>query len=313
MKKFLLIAMSFAFMLSCSTDELSDNLNDKLPSSEMELKLDEYGLFNSDKQFDAYTLGLDPNIIYFNGRYENKLCMESFKTKEKSKLLSWQSKDKYSLEVYEGYGVNTTHVISKFRTITPYQLGEDNIFIIWGIAVGEQYTVHQRIITSDLYFTSGDNSKKLESRTYPEKSYFYSKVKPWFKASVLVSKRAVVAPAADSCFCYSMKGEELFAFKKHIDFFPTKNYIPINTTNYIEFQGGIKGTLCNCNIKDNKKVWESEMPLKDLPKDTRIDKIEFSILNTNDVLCKFNYTLFSGVTGSRKLIVKINTGEIEVQ
>lgn len=313
MKKFLLIAISFAFMLSCSTDELSDNLNDKLPSSEMELKLDEYGLFNSEKQFDAYTLGLDPNIIYFNGRYENKLCMESFKTKEKSKLLSWQSKDKYSLEVYEGYGVNTTHVISKFRTITPYQLGEDNIFIIWGIAVGEQYTLHQRIITSDLYFTSGDNSKKLESRTYPEKSYFYSKIQAWFNGSVIVSKRGVIAPSLDSCFCYSVKGEELFKFRDNKNSIPTKNYLAINNTNFIEFRGDARGTLCNINIKDSKKIWESEMPLKDLPEDTRIDNIDFSILNTSDVLCKFNYTLFSGVTGSRKLIVKINTGEIEVQ
>lgn len=309
MKKILLITMSFAFALSCSTDELVD----KLPLSDMELKLDEYGLFNNGKQFDGYTLGLDPNIIYFNGRSNKKLTMKSFNITDRNNLLSWQSKDDLSVEVYEGYGVNSTHIISEFKTITPYQYGDDNVFIIWGIAVGEQYAMQQRIITSDLYFTSGDKREKFESMTYPSKSYFYTKIKPWYDGSVIVSKSSASGRLVDSCFCYSVKGEELFSFKKNIKSFVNVNYIAINNTNYIEFIGGIRGTFRHSNIKDNKQVWESVMPLKDLAEDTRIDEVKFTILNTIDVLCEFNYTLFSGGIGSRDVIVKIKTGQIVVQ
>ncbi|MCT4602017.1 MAG: hypothetical protein N4A59_03785 [Marinifilum sp.] len=305
--KIVLTALVSIIFLSCSSD--NEDVA-KVPTTDFELKLDEYGLFDIDKNFEGYTLGLDTNLIYFNGRLDNQLCMEAFNKDNKINLLSWESDDKLVLEVHEGYGVNSTHEISVFRTINPYDYNDKHTYILWGIAEGDQYDQRERIITSDLYFTSVN--KKYESMTFPSKAYFYSDLIPWYEDKVLVTKTPVEwnYGKLDSCFCYSMTGEEVFKFEKNINFYPDRNYIVISTSNYIEFVGDAGGYFCNKDITENIQVWESDKPLSDLPEDTRIDSIEFSLYGSSQISCIFNYTFYSGEKGTREVKVEIETGKI---
>lgn len=305
-KEFLFIALLSIIILSCEKEEGNEK---KQPSTEFELELDTYGLFDVEKEFESYSLGIDTNHVYFNGRLDQKLCVEAFNKTNKTNLLSWESDDKLSIEVHEGYGVNSTHEITKFITITPYSYNDDHVYVLWGLAEGSQYPQNQRIITSDLYFTSGN--KKYESMTFPTNAYFYYDLIPWYEDKVIVTKKPVESYTGkvDSCYCYSMDGTEIFNFTKNNNY-PTGNYIAISTSNYIKFFTSVTGNFTNVNIIENKKLWESEAPLNDLPEDTRIDSVELSRYNADQISCVFKYTLFSGEQGTREVKVNIETGII---
>ncbi|MCG8578293.1 MAG: hypothetical protein MI866_00150 [Bacteroidales bacterium] len=305
--QFLFIVLFSISILSC---EQEDTKVDKTPTTEFEFQLDAYGLFGVEKEFESTALGVDTNHIYFNGRLNQKLCMEAFNKSNKVNLLSWESEDNLVVEVHEGYGVNSTHEISIFRTITPYSFDNKHAYILWGIAEGSQYQTGQRIITSNLYFSSAN--RRFESMTFPSQAYFYSEIIPWHDDKIMVTKKPVEwnEGKKDSCFCYSITGQEVYKFEKKHNFYPTRNYIAVSTSNYIQFTGDINGTFKNKNIKESIEIWESDQPLNDLPEDTRIDTIELSWYTSNQISCIFKYTLYNGETGSREVFVEIESGKI---
>lgn len=307
--KSLLLTLLSISILSCEKEQGEEQL-DKKPTTDFEIKLNDYGLFNVEKEFESYNLGIDTNNIYFVGRLDQKLCVESFNKTNKTNLLSWVSDVNLEIEVHEGYGVNSTHQISLFGARTAYNYNNEHAFILWGIAKGSQYRSDQRIITSDLYFTS--SNRKYESMTFPTKAYFYTELISWYEDQIIVSKTPVDGTYGriDSCFCYSMEGEEIFKFEKTNNFYPVRNYIAISPTNYIEFSGDSRGAFYNKNIIENKQIWESNLPLSDLPEDTRIDSIKFSRLSSSQLICNFNYTLYSGEKGEREMKIDIETGKL---
>jgi len=312
MKRSLYFVLLISFLiLSCSKENDKPTIE---PTTDLEFKLDTYGLFNIDKQFEGYATGIDTNQIYFNGRLDNKLCVEAFNKSSKSNVLSWVSNDKLTIEVHEGYGVNSTHQISWFETRYPYNYNDDHAYILLGFAEGSQYLNDKRIITSDLYFSSVN--KKYKSMTYPSKAWFYYRVNPWYEDHIIVRKKPAQDWSAlpDSLICYSMKGDEIFRFADHHT--GTKSVhggIAVSVTNMIRFSGQKQGVFIHKNIHTDEIVWESAKPLTDLPEDTRLDEEEYSRVDANSVLYKINYTHYSGETGSREIIIDIATGKLTVK
>ena len=72
---FLFVAMLPFGLIGCSTE---DESIPEVDLSEIDLLLNEYNLLDTDVNFENFTLGIDTNLIYFNGRKKD----QSFKIRQ---------------------------------------------------------------------------------------------------------------------------------------------------------------------------------------------------------------------------------------
>lgn len=306
MKKIVLVITVLAISLIACEKESGNS--ETQPGTDLEKLLDEYGIFNTDVNFEGYSLGVDTNLIYFNGRSDENLCLKSFDRTDKTNLLSWIEDEPLEIEVHEGYGEYSTHQISEFIIQYPHNFEDKHVFILKGLARGEQYNMGQRIITSNLYFVSDDSYKIMKSLTFPFNAYFYHQISSWFENYVIVSKTPVESQlATDSCFCYSMAGDLMYKYKGDI---PVSSSLPINLHECITFPISIGATFIRKNLLTQEEVWISEPQFTDLPEETRIDNYTYSLTDDGYLLYQMDYTLLSGEKGSRSIKVEIATGKI---
>ncbi|MCW3806081.1 hypothetical protein [Plebeiibacterium marinum] len=305
--KFLFATLLAVAIFSCENDKEEDVQKiGVLP--EMDMLIEEYGLSGDGVAYDGCSLGLDTNIIYFNGRMGGRLCIESFDRTNKNNLISWQGSEALQLLYQEdkGYGESADYEISDFGIKKPYRFNGYHAFILEGKGNG----LVNEIVSRNLYFISSDNCKKIESLAYPSgrDTYIFYNIIPWYQNHILVLKASIEPGNLDSCFCYSMDGNEMYKLEKSANYLSDKNFIVVDIAKYIEFGDDVLGTFVCNDIINEEEIWESEMPLNDLPEDARIDKIEFSVYDSSSILCKFNYTLYSGETGVRDVVVDTATG-----
>lgn len=310
-RNLLFVGILISMVLFACDKESTTQAEQNTPISEFDLLLEKYGIFNSNVNFEGYTLGVDTNLIFFNGRDNDKLVVSAFNRIDKSNILTWKDKTVLDtiVEVEEGYGISSTHKIDQFRLIKPYKYRNDYVFVLWSIALGSEYIPgNQRIINSDLYFVSEQDFAKKESSTYPTGSLFYYSIASWFNDNILVSLNS--DGGGSKLFCYSTKCQEMFVSEKSY-LSPDINIIPISLYEYIEFLGDIRGSFMCRNIKTDDVKWKSEIPFLDLPEDTRLDMVNFLQEEPNYVICNFEFTLFNGEKMSQKIKLEIESGKFE--
>lgn len=87
-----------------------------------------------------------------------------------------------------------------------------------------------------------------------------------------------------------------------------KNYTFINIYEYIDYS---KESICRCNAKTGKRVWETRFEKMGQVIDGHEPKIEHSIKITGEYAeCTFNITNYDGSKETKKYNVDIETGEI---
>lgn len=294
------------------------------PLTAFEILLNEYGIFNTQVKFENAALGSDTTLIYFNGRDDSKFHVVCFERDNKSKLFSWTEDTQLDtvLVVDEGYGISGTHIIKEFRLEPPYKHQNEYILILNGMALGSQYLMGQRIISSDLYFISNSHYVKYKSLTYPIGNYFYTGIASWYQNSVIITTSSDSRPPKFSC--YSTKGGLLFEFNDYYELndfdknywgrneIDKKNkYFPISFEEIIFFSPKPDGDFIYKNIKSNSIKWYiSTDSSVALPENTRIDMIDVLKESEDIISFDYQYTLISGEKSSVKIKINIETGII---
>jgi len=300
-KRLILGLLLVGIMTSCSDSDSSEKDVEKMPSTAFEELLADFGLFNTSVKYESYSLGVDTNTVYFNGRVKDKLIINGFNRKSKTNIYSYEGLVLDTIiDVDEGYGVISNHQITNFSINSIHKYGDDCSFILWGWTSDDPRWA-QKAASCDLYIVSGQMTKtKVTSSSIPQKEYYFNIVSPWFENAFMVQTYCDF-DIKSKWRCFTMDGVEHYEVDGR---YMGNDRIPINLEECIYFSSSFK----RVNYKSGKTIWESEEPLTELPADIRIDKVEFEQTETDFVVCIINYTLENGIKGERKYNVDIATG-----
>ncbi|RXQ87291.1 hypothetical protein EO244_16565 [Ancylomarina salipaludis] len=301
-RRIILVLLLINVMMSCSKSDSTEIDIKKEVSTEFDELLDKYGLFNTDVKYESFTVGVDTNIILFNGRVKERLVIKGFNKLDKNSICSYEGIVLDTIvDIDEGYGVTSTHHISDFSIQKFYKHGDDYAFILWGWAYGDYQHSERQTVTSDFYIVSDQlNKVKISSFTIPDSKFYFNNITPWFGNSFIVETYCF-SEKKSKWRCFSMDGVEYYeVYDRYMD----NHLIPINLQEYIS----LDLTFERKNYKTGQTIWESEDPLSDLPADIRIDDVVFEQLEGGYVVCNIKYTQQDGVVGERKFKVDIATG-----
>ena len=300
--KLIFITLLALFIYSCSEDSVKNNEKPVVLSAFDEL-LEEFGLRNNGIIYESVEWGINGSHIFFNGREENKLRIECIEYPNKESHLSWTSEDELQTKLINSdeSGEQKIHEFNSFSIHRAYSYNHSHVVILKGLSS------NSTLANYNVYFISKNMSKIIESLRSNLESYAYTDILPWYEDKIIITKSSCISDEIDSCFCYSLEGNELYKFEKHA-LFPTTGDLAIDISSYIRFTGGLQGAFVCNDIKANLQKWKSTSPLTDLPNDTRIDKVKLSRHNSSSIICNFTYTLPSGKKGEKDYILDIKTG-----
>jgi hypothetical protein len=296
---FLFVAMFSFGLLGCGTeDEQIPGLNgSEEERSEFELLLKEYNLLDTDVNFENFTLGIDTNLIYFNGRKKDQLFIECFNRTDKSNILSWNKQAVIDTMVTldEGYGETSTYNFEHFKIRQAYTYKNSHVFILQGGNSDDLFST----LSLDLFFASNQDYvkiKKIRRAVFIQNSF---NITPWIEGTVLYNTTAVEGETV--CICYSVDGEEIY---KAEDFIRIDEvyFIPINLYEYISF---INNSFFRNDLTIKNRIWSSESVL---PDNSRVDDVKITQEDSYHVIFDFKYTLYSGDKKSKKFKVEIESG-----
>ncbi|MDR3366959.1 MAG: hypothetical protein LBO71_08345 [Prevotellaceae bacterium] len=273
-----------------------------IPETQFGQLIKEYNINKDGLVVESVVNGIDTALLVFNGRIGAKLWVGYYKKEDKSQILDWTETTKLDTIVnfYKGYGEYDNLKVEKFALGFPYKFKNSFCFLLFG---RESEMISYKA-SSDLYFINS-NSLIKKLKTISTQRYHYQQIIPWYDG--------IVAKLGNENFvCYTMSGDSLFTFKNGIGI---KAYSAINYEECIDF--GLNSSdfhkyfFRRINLQSNETIWTNDnQPLKDLPNNARLDKINIQ-KNDNIWVYEVNYTQFDGTKQVVKISLNINNGVFE--
>tara|TARA_R110001583_G_scaffold59123_1_gene176014 strand:- start:44960 stop:45868 length:909 start_codon:yes stop_codon:yes gene_type:complete len=291
---FLFVAMLPFGLIGCSTE---DESIPEVDLSEIDLLLNEYNLLDTDVNFENFTLGIDTNLIYFNGRKKDQLFIECFNRTDKSNILSWNKQAVIDtiVTVDRGYGETSTHNFESFKIRQAYTYKNSHVFILQGGDSNDAFST----LSLDLFFVSNQDYVKVKKIRKAAIIQNLFTIIPWYEGRVLYNTAAVGGESV--CISYSVNGEEIYKTEDHIRISEV-NIIPINLYEYIGFQNNF---FYRNDLTIKNRTWFSESVL---PDNSRADEVKITREDSDHVIFDIKYTLYSGDKESKKFKVEIESG-----
>lgn len=245
-------------------------------------------------------------LLFVSGRIDGKLWIGCYDKKTKKQYLDWTNPEKLDTVITHnwGYGEYETAIINNYDLNYPCKNKNKYCFILdrWGDS--------SSIRISFLYFISDNKLTKKCPIDYG------CKITPWFE-SVIIQYGSFT----NKRVCYNMMGDSLFIVK---DIFPMAigynldRQIPINVEEMIFFdwQGeNYPNNPCHIervNIRTGKTIWEAKNSSLNFPDKARLS--DYKIKKSGNI-CEYagNYILYDGTKGTFRILLNIDTGQIELK
>ncbi|RXQ92992.1 hypothetical protein EO244_11005 [Ancylomarina salipaludis] len=293
---FFIIVIFSLSLIGC--DKENEDVQTPEPNkTKFELLLEEYNLLDSDVNFENYTLGIDTNLIYFNGRKKDQLFIECFNRTDKSNVLSWNKQAAIDtiVTVDKGYGETATYTFENFKLRQAYTYKNNHVFILQGGYAENLLSTY----SLDLFFVSNQDYTKIKKIRMGAliQNLFY--IIPWYEGHILYQTSDEEGETV--CISYTVNGEEIYKAEDSINI-NEENIIPINLYEYIGF---VNNSFYRNNLTTKNRIWISENVL---PDNSRVDDAEITQEDPDYVIFDLKYTLYSGDKKSKKFKVNIESG-----
>lgn len=314
------ICMAFLF-LACSHEEektttdfsTTESLSSSLSQIKSEYNINKEGLTierfgfgwsGIDRTDSIITLPDTDTLLFVSGRIDGKLWIGCYDKKTKKQYLDWTNPEKLDTVITynKGYGEYETVVIDSYLIRYPCKNKNKYCFELIGQGNSSPISVHF------LYFIDDDKLTKKYSTNYD------CKISPWFE-SVLVQY------GSSKLVCYNMMGDSLFTVN---DIFPMPieykldRQIPINIEEMIDFDWrgeNYPNDPCHfkcVNIRTGETIWEAENLPLNFPDKAKLS--DYRIKKSSNVWeYAGNYILYDGTKGTFRILLNIDTGQIELK
>ena len=304
MKKSLLIIFIMLpfFFSNCSDNEEPQTT---ILETQFDQLIREYNINKNGLVVESVVSGIDTTQLVFSGRIGGKLWIGCYKKEDKRQILDWTEATKLDtvINFHKGYDEYEKFDVGEFRIAYPYKKNDHYSFIL----IGRNGDVGKAF--SDLYFIDS-NSLVKKSRTINTQQYYYQQILPWHDG--------IIAKLGSENFaCYTMSGDSLFTLKNGA-LGVKDTYTAINYEECIDFaldyfsSDFYKYFFRRINLKTNETIWKNDNPpLKDLPSNVRLDKINIQ-KNVNIWVYEVNYTQFDGTKQVVKISLNIDNGDFEI-
>lgn len=260
----------------------------------------------SKKDLELYTNHIIVKDLFFYayGFKDNKLYIKGFNIHTKQNIWSFVSKTNFpignTITINEGYGIIKTHKVTGFNIMEILKYENNYVLVLYNLLDAD----NGGGFFSNLFTVSNGNEFLIDTKIIN----FETHLLKWFENSFLLYYNNHYEPSPNNIIqCYSYSGNLLYETQNTNNYLKLYSHFVLNSDECIIYYPG--NSFRRFNVKEDKEIWRSGQPLKDLPANIRIDKTTFEVIDKDFTKCTFNYTLFEG---DKKIIAfKINnsTGE----
>lgn len=294
-KNLLIISILFIVFSACGDDGSTITQEEGLTVEDTyrDQMIKKYGI-KEDGGLTIIKAEENKNVIFFEGRINNRLWISCYNKESKVNLVHWEDSEELKKYIKRdlGYGEKDIISIDRYRSYKWLYSEDSFIFQLIGDHANTSYYT---FATHDVYFISQNKLiNKISHDLYPSK--YYGELFSWYKGAGF--------KIGDKFNYYDANGNVL----EIVGDFSKTNFEFINYYECIDID---KDRVRRLNYKDGTVTWRTKSPLADIPNSARRDSIGLE-KNKNIWTYTFYYTRYEGGRINRDIELNIETGEYKI-